>query len=98
MPPKDAPRSALKAGRVTAVVEGLEYALTTEIDDPLVQIGMFLGPTESLAFAVRKQDQHLRSALNEYVANLRRTPTWNRLVVKYFGEQALEMLNRVRQP
>jgi hypothetical protein len=29
-------------------------------------------------------------------ANLRRTPTWNRLVLKYFGEQAPDILKRAR--
>jgi hypothetical protein len=27
---------------------------------------------------------------------VRRTPTWNRLVVKYFGEDAPEILKRAR--
>ena len=30
----------------------------------------------------------LRAALDEYIANARRTPTWNRLAVKYFGPAA----------
>jgi len=33
-------------------------------------------------------------ALDDYLANLRRTPTWSRLVVQYFGESALEILQK----
>jgi hypothetical protein len=28
--------------------------------------------------------------------SMRRTPTWNRLVVKYFGEDAPELLRKAR--
>ena len=54
------------------------------------------GPKASLAFGVRKQDGELRGALHDCVTNLRRTPTWNRLVVKYFGDAAVEILRRAR--
>jgi hypothetical protein len=30
------------------------------------------------------------------VANVRRSPSWSRLVVQYFGDQALAVLGRVR--
>jgi hypothetical protein len=35
-------------------------------------------------------------ALDEYIENLRRTPTWSRLVVKYFGERAPDVLKKAR--
>ena len=41
---------------------------------------------------VRKPAARLRAALDEYIANARRTPTWNRLAVKYFGPAAPEIL------
>jgi len=34
---------------------------------------------------VRKDDAALLQALNEYIDNVRRTTTWSRLVVEYFG-------------
>jgi len=37
------------------------------------------------------------AALNEYIANLRRTPTWSRLVVRYFGADAIEVLKKARE-
>jgi membrane-bound lytic murein transglycosylase F len=88
---------ALKTGAVTAVVLGVENAITAQRDDPAMQLGVFLGPPRSLAYAVRKGDTALLAALNEYIENLRRTPTWSRLVVKYFGEAAPEILKKARQ-
>jgi hypothetical protein len=38
----------------------------------------------------------LRQALDEHIANARRGPTWGRLIVKYFGAQALTVLGRAR--
>ena len=36
------------------------------------------------------------AALNAYISNVRRTSTWSRLVVKYFGPSSLEILNKAR--
>jgi len=38
----------------------------------------------------------LLKALDEYIENLRRTATWSRLVVKYFGEMAPDVLKKAR--
>jgi len=89
--------AALKAGPVTAVVLGIENAITERRKDPALQVGVFLGPPESLAWGVRKGDRALLAALDEYVARVRRTPTWSRLVVKYFGDEAPEILKRARE-
>jgi ABC-type amino acid transport substrate-binding protein len=88
---------ALKSGRVTAAVWGVESAIATQREDPAIQLGMFLGPPSSLAYAVRKDDEALLGALNDYIANLRRTPTWNRLVVDSFGAAALDVLKKARE-
>ena len=87
---------ALRAGRVTAVVLGIENAISEQRKDPEIQLGTFVGPPSSLAYGLRKDDPALLAALNEYIGNLRRAPTWNRLVVKYFGEAAPEVLRRAR--
>jgi hypothetical protein len=63
---------------------------------PAFQIGMALGPAGDLAFAVNEEAPQLLEALNEYLGNLRRTPTWNRLAVEYFGEAAVDILRRAR--
>jgi hypothetical protein len=45
---------------------------------------------------VRRDEPQLRDSLNEYVENTRKTPTWSRLVVKYFGSAAPEILKKAR--
>jgi membrane-bound lytic murein transglycosylase F len=87
---------ALRKGRITATVSGIEDAFLYKRADPEMQIGMFVGPAGSLAFGVRKDAPKLKAALDDYVNNLRRTPTWSRLVLKYFGEQAPELLKKAR--
>jgi ABC-type amino acid transport substrate-binding protein len=87
---------ALKRGKVAAVVMGIEDAVTSQRLDPDIQIGMFLGRPGSLAYGVRREDARLLAALNSYIENLRRTPTWSRLVVKYFGEAGPDILRRAR--
>lgn len=87
---------ALKSGRVSAVVIGVENAISAQRADPDLQLGLFLGPPTSLAYGVRKGDTELLKAMDAYIENLRRTPTWSRLVVKYFGEMAPDVLKKAR--
>jgi ABC-type amino acid transport substrate-binding protein len=89
--------AALKAGRITAAVDGVEAALVARLKDPDLQIGAFIGEVDSLAYGVRKEDTKLFQALNSYVSNLRKTTTWSRLVVKYFGDAAPEILKKARE-
>src|SRR5262249_17235588 len=88
----------LRSGRVAALVAGIEDALLIQQADPDVQLGMFLGPPQSLAFGVRKDAPALRDALDEYVSRIRKTQTWSRLVVKYFGPSAADVLKKARSP
>ena len=85
---------ALRDGKVDVAVWALEGALLAQRRDPDLQIGTFLGPPESLAYGVAKGSPQLLAALNEHIALLRRTGTWNRLVVKYFGATAPVILNQ----
>jgi ABC-type amino acid transport substrate-binding protein len=86
---------ALRSGRVAAVVDGVEDALLLKQQDPQLDLGMFLGPPQSLAFGVRKDAPALRAALSDYLAGVRKT-TWGRLVVKYFGADAADVLRKAR--
>jgi membrane-bound lytic murein transglycosylase F len=95
IPPGGLP-GALAAGKVSAVVLGIESAIAAQRQDPAIELGAFVGPPRSLAYAVRKQDAGLLQALDEYVDNLKRTPTWSRLVVEYFGDSAPEILKKAR--
>jgi membrane-bound lytic murein transglycosylase F len=94
-PPGGLP-GALAAGKVTAVVLGVESAIAAQTHDPDIELGTFVGPPRSLAYGVRKADTALLQALNEYIDNVRRTPTWSRLVVEYFGAAAPEILRKAR--
>ena len=94
--PSGALPDALKSGQVSAVVLGVENAISAQRADPALQLGLFLGPPTSLAYGVRKGDAELLKALDEHIENLRRTPTWSRLVVKYFGERAPDVLKKAR--
>jgi ABC-type amino acid transport substrate-binding protein len=88
--------AAVKAGKVTAAVLGVEHAIVARRQDPELQLGLFLGTPGSLAYGARKQDVELVKALNEYIDNLRKTPTWSRLVVKYLGDDAPDVLKKAR--
>lgn len=87
---------ALVEGKVTAVVMGVENVIAEQRKDPAFQLGMFLGPPASLAWATRQEDAALRQALDAYLEASRRSGAWNRLIVKYFGEAALEVLKKAR--
>jgi ABC-type amino acid transport substrate-binding protein len=93
-PDRDVLLAALKAGRITATVMTVsDFTLAAKRDADLVG-GVFVGPAASAGWAVRKDDKQLKAALNEYLENFRKGPSWSRLVVKYFGEQALAVLGR----
>jgi ABC-type amino acid transport substrate-binding protein len=57
---------------------------------------MTVGAPGTIAWAVRKEDTALRVSLDDYLANVRRSETYSRLVVRYFGDQALIVLGRAR--
>jgi ABC-type amino acid transport substrate-binding protein len=87
----------LRAGKFQACVLGVEDAVMLQRDDPRVQLGMFLGSPGSLAFAVRKDAPQLRRELDGFIGNTRRSGSWNRLVVKYFGAAVIDVLNRAQR-
>jgi ABC-type amino acid transport substrate-binding protein len=88
---------ALRAGQIDAAPFGVAEAMLVARQDPALQMGMFIGLPGSQALAVRPQDRELLRALDEHVAQLRRTPRWGQLVVKYFGARALEILKLSRE-
>ena len=90
--------AALKARRVPVVLLSLsDYVLLHRADHDL-RAGPFLGAPKSAAWALRREDRELHKALNDYLENLRRTPTWGRLAVSYFGDDALALLGRAQKP
>ena len=89
---------ALRAGRVTAVAMPVDRALVEKRRNADLELGVFLPPSPGRAWALPKESTALLGALDEYIANVRRTPTWNRLVVKYYGDLALEVLKAGATP
>ena len=87
---------ALRSRRVVAVLDGIEDALQLKAADPQLDLGMFLGPPASMAFGLRKDAPVLRDALNEYLGAARKSGLWSRLVVKYFGGSAADVLKKAR--
>jgi len=85
---------ALKVGRIGATVMSVSDFTLAAKRHPGLQMGLLLGHPEHQAWGVRKEDTELAKAMNRYIENLRKTPSWSRLVVKYFGEQALNVLGR----
>jgi len=88
--------AALESGRVEAAALEVPAAILAQRDDPAIHLGVFLGEPASLAYGVRKQDTALLAALDQYLSYQRRGMGWSRLVVKYFGEAAPEILKRTR--
>jgi membrane-bound lytic murein transglycosylase F len=86
--------SALAAGRVDAVVMTISDFTLALGRHPGLEAGTLLGETSRAAWGVRKADVKLRAELDAYIDNLRSGASWNRLVLKYFGENALTALGR----
>jgi ABC-type amino acid transport substrate-binding protein len=86
--------AALKAGRIGATVLSVSDFTLAAKRHPGLRMGLLLGAPEHQAWGLRKEDTQLAKAMNAYIENLRKTPSWSRLVVKYFGEQALSVLGR----
>jgi ABC-type amino acid transport substrate-binding protein len=85
---------ALQAKEVEAAVLPISEMALASKRVPGLQAGATIGRPGVVAWAVRKDDAALCGALDSYLGNVRRGPTWSRLVVKYFGDQALTVLGR----
>jgi ABC-type amino acid transport substrate-binding protein len=87
---------ALKSGKLGATVMSVsDFTLATK-RNPGLKAGVFLGPSGHQAWGIRKEDKELAKAMNAYIENLRKTSSWSRLIIKYFGEKALSVLGRAR--
>lgn len=85
---------ALRSDKITATAMSLSDLTLAMRRQPMLQPGMFLGTPSSAGWGVSKSDTALKAALNEYLSDARRGQTWSRLVVKYFGQDALGVLGR----
>jgi ABC-type amino acid transport substrate-binding protein len=87
----------LREGSITATVMSVvDYTMAKRRDGAL-RPGAFVGLPGSGAWGVRQSDEALRRALDEYLAAARRSGSWNRLVIRYYGQDALDVLGRAHE-
>jgi polar amino acid transport system substrate-binding protein len=86
--------AAMKDGSIAAAILPVSEMVVSTRRFGALNPGVTVGARGKVAWAIRKEDTGLAAALNEYLANVRRGPSWSRLVVKYFGDQALTVLGR----
>lgn len=94
-PPESMP-ARVRSGEFAAGAWVLEAAMVWQRRQPELQIGMFLGQPQSLAYGVPRGTPQLLAALDDHIRLVRQSGTWNRLVVKYFGADAPEILKKAR--
>jgi ABC-type amino acid transport substrate-binding protein len=87
--------AALRAGAVGAAVIAVSEYIWQRQRDPELEAGVLVGQRLSAAWGVRPQDRELREALDDYLRLRKQSASWSRLVVKYFGADALAILDRV---
>jgi ABC-type amino acid transport substrate-binding protein len=85
---------AIQTGHADATVTGVVDFLLQRRKHRDLEAGLALGEALSSAWAVRKNCPDLRQALDAYLGELRRSPNWSRLLVKYFGDDAPAILGR----
>jgi ABC-type amino acid transport substrate-binding protein len=85
---------AIQTGHADATVTGVVDFLLQRRKNRDLEAGLALGEALSSAWAVRKGSPELRQALDAYLVELRRSPNWSRLLVKYFGDDAPAILGR----
>ena len=90
--------AALRKGSADTTVVAVSEYLWQRQRDPDLQAGVLVGPRHSAAWGLRKEDRALKAALDEYLGLMQRSASWSRLVVKYFGPDALAILDRAARP
>jgi ABC-type amino acid transport substrate-binding protein len=86
--------AALRSGAIDATVLSVADLIMSGKKDPDLQAGLRLGQPGSSAWGLRRQDSGLRAALDDYLRALRQGSSWSRLVVTYFGDDALTVVGR----
>ncbi len=84
----------IRVGHADATVSGVVDFFIQRRKHRDLEAGLLLGDALSSAWAVRKTSPELRQALDAYLGQLRRSPNWSRLLVKYFGDDAPAILGR----
>jgi ABC-type amino acid transport substrate-binding protein len=93
---QEAMTQALRRGAIDAMIVPISELVVVSRDTKDLVPGVTVGPRGKIAWALRKEDSALRSSLDDYLTNVRRGPSWSRLIVQYFGDQALQVLGRAK--
>jgi membrane-bound lytic murein transglycosylase MltF len=91
----------LKAGEgdvITGIIdtEAVVDLTMAKKHDPALRAGAFVGAPASGAWGLRPSDTELKRALDDHLAASRRSGAWSRLVIRYYGQDALDVLGRER--
>ena len=87
----------LRDGTVDAAVMSVTDFAEAQRDDEMLQAGLLVGSVASAGWGLRKEDPALRAALDEFLRSLLSSPSWNRIVLKYFNKDALDLIARGRR-
>lgn len=90
--------AALRKGSADTTVVAVSEYLWQRQRDPDLVAGVLVGARHSAAWGLRKEDRALKAALDEYLRLKQQSASWSRLVVKYFGPDALAILDRAARP
>jgi membrane-bound lytic murein transglycosylase F len=87
----------LRAGTVEAAVMSVTDFAQAQRTDPELQGGIFVGSAAAAAWGVRKEDDTLRRALDDFLKALVRSPSWSQMVLRYFTQDALSLMAEGRR-
>jgi membrane-bound lytic murein transglycosylase F len=87
----------LRQGSVDVVVMSVTDFAQAQRDDDDLQAGFFVGSVASAGWGLRQQDTKLKAALDEFLTSLLSSPSWNRIVLKYFTQDGLDLMARGRR-
>ncbi len=87
---------ALEKGQIGAVVMPVADLALAMKRRPGLREGVPLGDSLSGCWAVRKTSPLLRDKLDAFLTTARSGNVWSRLVVKYYGERAVEILKKAK--
>ncbi len=87
---------ALEKGKIGAVVMPVADLALAMKRRPRLREGVPLGESMSGCWAVRQTSPILKNRLNVFLATARSGNVWNRLVVKYYGDHAVQVLKKAK--
>jgi len=88
---------ALETGKIGAVVMPVADLALAMKRRPGLREGPPLGESLSGCWAVRKTSPRLKETLDVFLSTARSGNVWSRLVVKYYGDRAVQILKKAKE-